>query len=99
MTSDRPLVAGRREVLNCGGAGDTDMRGDETIAANVDVVRDLYKVIDFCSGTKDGIATDAAVDRFARTNLDVVPMMTFPNWVTLIGPRSHTATQKPSCPI
>src|SRR5216684_2318717 len=60
------------QVGEHGGAGNSDLRDEETVPTDTDVVADLHKVVDLRSFADHGLTERGTVDRGSRPHLDVV---------------------------
>src|SRR6266446_3692240 len=59
-------------VAEHGRAGDPDLRDEETVPADPDVMADLHEVVDLRSFADHGLTERGTVDRGSRPHLDVV---------------------------
>src|SRR5262245_29786875 len=59
-------------IANAGTPGYTRLCGDDGLLTNLDVVRNLNEVVEFCAPADDGSLQRTAVDARVRSNLDVV---------------------------
>jgi len=72
MVGNADLTGQHGEVGNCRAAGDTDLRDNQAMAADRNVVSDLHEIVDLGSLTDDRVAGGAAVDRGIGANFDLI---------------------------
>ena len=72
MVGNADLTGQHGEVANCHAAGDTDLRDNQAMAADRNVVSDLHEIVDLGSLTDDRVAGGAAVDRGTGANFDLM---------------------------
>lgn len=66
-------LSGHDDVIaDLGAAGDTDLRAEEIVLADFDIVSEMAKVIDLGTASNDGIVHRTIVDGGAGADLDVV---------------------------
>src|SRR5262249_45665199 len=59
-------------IANFAAAGDSDLRSDHAMSADLDVVGDLHKVVDFRAFTYYRRSERAAIKRRVASNFDVI---------------------------
>src|SRR5690349_4683061 len=72
MSADAGLAAEHGVVPHAGAAGDPDLRTEDGVAADRDVVRDLHEVIDLRPLPDDRAAETGPVQGRVGADLDVV---------------------------
>lgn len=66
-------LSGHDDVIaNLGAAGDPDLRAEEIVLADLDIVSQMAKVIDLGAAADDGVIHRAVVDGGAGADLDVI---------------------------
>src|SRR5215831_942713 len=72
MVREAHLPGGDHAAAEPARAGDADLRHDDRVLADLDVVADLHKVVDLRAPTDDGPTEHGAVDRGVGTDVHVV---------------------------
>src|SRR5262249_11685761 len=85
-------------ILDRGAARDADLRGQQAMASDRDVVRDLDEIVDLAALADDGVANRAPVDRAVRPDLDVVLDDDPPDLGDLVGAAGAAAKAEASLP-
>src|SRR5258708_1471337 len=72
VTGETRLSCHHYIVAEHGGAGNSDLRDEETVPTDTDVVADLHEVVDLRSFADHGLTERGTVDCGSRPHLDVV---------------------------
>ena len=72
MSRHRSLAADLNEILEDRRSRYSNLRHNHTAASELNIVADLYKIIDACSGTDGRITCRSSVDRGIRTDFHIV---------------------------
>ena len=72
MVGEARLSGEDRVIVHGSAACNADLRHDETVSTDSDIVRDLYEIIDLGTSTDHGVIERTAVDGRVRAYLHVV---------------------------
>ncbi len=72
MVSETRLSREDRVIFHGSASCNADLRHDETVSTDSDIVRNLYQIIDLGTSTDHGVVEHAAVDGRVRTDFHIV---------------------------
>src|SRR5437762_3460367 len=72
MTADAGLPRENAAVADAGRPGDSNLRHDQTKAADFHIVSDLNEIVDLRSTADNGVIDASSIDRRVRADLDVI---------------------------